>query len=89
MSKDIKEIEKALEILSLPQLITREDIKMQYYFLAKKHHPDKGGDSAEMEKINDAYAILIEYIETFRYTFNSEELSKQFPGAMNAKKFRN
>ena len=88
MSHDMDEIEKALEILSLPKLITREDIKKQYYFLAKKKHPDKGGDSIEMEKINDAYAVLMAYIETFRYTFDAEELSKQFPGAENAKKFR-
>ena len=75
------EMQKALDILGLPQLITREDVKNQYRFLAKKNHPDLGGDAEKMEQINAAYQLLIQYIEEFRYTFDDEEISKQFPGA--------
>jgi len=84
----IEEIEKALNILSLPKLISKEDIKTQYRFLAKKNHPDIGGDVEKMEQLNYAYKLLMNYIEEFRYTFDDEEVSKQFPGADHARRFK-
>ncbi len=83
-----EEIEKALELLSLPKLISRSDIKKQYHFLAKKNHPDMGGDAQKMEQLNYAYKLLMKYIEEFRYTFDEEEISKQFPGADYAQRFK-
>ena len=88
MNSPTEEIEKALEILSLPKMISREDIKKQYRFLAKKNHPDKGGDAEKMEQLNYAYRLLMKYIEEFRYTFDEEEISKQFPGADHAQRFK-
>ena len=85
ISSDIKE---ALEILGLPTLISEEDIKKQYRHLAKKYHPDQGGDAQEMERINQAYALLTSYIKQFRYSFDDEEISRQFPGADYAKRFK-
>ena len=82
------EIEAALEILGLPTLIQKEDIKKQYYFLAKKHHPDQGGEDAYMEQLNHSYRLLMKYIEHFRYSFDQEEISKQFPGVDYANRFR-
>ena len=84
----IGEIDKALSVLSLPKLISREDIKIQYKFLAKKNHPDKGGDVEKMEQLNTAYKLLMKYIDEFRYTFDEEEISKQFPGADYVQRFR-
>jgi len=81
-------ITEALNILNLPTFITKEDIKKQYYFLAKKNHPDIGGDEDGMEKINRAYKLLITYIEEFRYTFDEEEIAKQYPGANHAQRFK-
>ncbi len=74
-----EEIGNALEVLSLPKLITKEDIKKQYRFLARRYHPDRGGDPEKMEQINKAYSVLMKYIEEFRYTFDDDEISKQFP----------
>jgi curved DNA-binding protein len=34
------------------------DIKAAYRKLAMKHHPDRGGDQAEFQKIQEAYAVL-------------------------------
>jgi len=84
----IEEIENALNILALPKLISREDIKTQYRYLAKKNHPDIGGDVEKMEQLNYAYKLLMNYIEEFRYTFDDEEVSKQFPGADHARRFK-
>ena len=83
-----KEIEKALDTLQLPKLISRADIKKQYHFLAKKNHPDLGGNEDQMEQLNHAYTLLMKYIEEFRYTFDDEEISKQFPGADYAQRFK-
>ena len=83
-----EEISNALEILVLPSFVSRDDIKKQYRFLAKKNHPDAGGDRERMEALNYAYKLLMTYIDTFRYSFNEEEISKQYPGANYAKQFR-
>ena len=82
------ETEEALEILELPKLITKADIKKQYRFLSKKNHPDLGGAAEKQESLNAAYQLLMHYIETFRYTFDEKELSNQFPGARHATQFK-
>lgn len=84
----IEEIEKALDILALPKLITRAEIKRQYHFLAKKNHPDLGGSVEHMEQLNHAYHLLTNYIDEFRYSFDEEEVSKQFPGADYVQRFK-
>ena len=83
-----QKLQHALDILGLPTLITKEDVKKQYHFLAKKKHPDLGGKAAEMEQINYAYKMLMKYIEEFRYTFDEQEVNKQFPGADYAQQFK-
>jgi len=88
MLTPIEEIESALDILGLPKLITKEDIKKQYHFFAKKNHPDMGGTASEMEQVNAAYRLLMKYVESFRYTFEEDEVAKQYPGADYAKRFR-
>jgi len=88
MLSSSEEIEKALETLALPRLISRTEIKKQYHFLAKKNHPDTGGSTERMEALNYAYKLLTTYIDEFRYSFDDEEISKQFPGADYAKRFR-
>jgi curved DNA-binding protein len=37
---------------------TQEDIKKAFRKLAMTHHPDKGGNPAEFQKINEAYEVL-------------------------------
>jgi len=88
MTKIISDIQSALDILGLPPLVTKSDIKRQYHYLAKKYHPDFDSDSEKMEMINSSYRLLMDYIEQFRYSFNEEEISRQFPGADYAKRFR-
>ena len=84
-----QQIQEALDRLDLPVLITKADIKKRYRQLARKHHPDLSqGDSGSMESINQAYALLTEYIESFRYTFDADEIARQYPGAEHAKKFK-
>ena len=88
MLDPVEEIQHALEVLELPNLITRADLKKQYRFLSKKYHPDQGGDVQKQEELNRAYELLTTYIEEFRYTFDEKEISNQFPGARHAAQFK-
>jgi len=45
-------------ILGIPKSASQDDIKRAYRKLAGKHHPDKGGDTAQLQKIQEAYATL-------------------------------
>lgn len=83
-----KEIQDALETLKLPTFVSKADIKKQYRFLAQKYHPDRGGDTTQMEQLNYAYAFLMEYIEQFRYSFDETEILKQFSWIGYANQFK-
>jgi len=88
MQSPFETIEEALDVLELPKLVTKKDIQKQYRFLAKKYHPDVGGDTSDMERLNAAYKLLMKYIEEFRYTFDEDEVNRQFPGVDHARRFR-
>ena len=53
------ERQQALAVLGLPPNATRQQIKRRYRALAKKHHPDRGGDQREMQRIIAAYELLM------------------------------
>ncbi|WP_236587017.1 J domain-containing protein [Nitratiruptor sp. YY09-18] len=81
-------IHEALDVLGLPPMVSWHEINERYRTLAKKHHPDSGGDTQEMAKINWAYNILKEYVQNYRFSFSEEEILRQFPHAEYLKKFR-
>ena len=53
------ERQQALAVLGLPPNATHQQIKRRYRSLAKKHHPDRGGDQREMRRIIAAYELLM------------------------------
>ncbi len=46
------------KILGVPEDASQEEIKKQFYKLAHKYHPDKGGDPEKFKEINEAYQVL-------------------------------
>ncbi len=48
----------ALETMGFDDMPSASDLKRRHRDLAKKHHPDKGGDTAMMAKINAANDLL-------------------------------
>lgn len=50
--------QQALAVLGLPPNATPEQIKRRYRQLAKRYHPDRGGDQREMQRIISAYEFL-------------------------------
>jgi curved DNA-binding protein len=51
-------MEDYYSILGIQQSASQEEIKRAYRSLASKHHPDKGGDTAKFQKIQEAYSVL-------------------------------
>jgi len=46
------------QTLGVPENSSPDDIKKAYRKLAAKHHPDKGGDTAQFQNISRAYDVL-------------------------------
>lgn len=53
-----KSIPDHYHLLGLSPSATAAEIKARYRALSKRHHPDVGGNPAEMSRINHAYSIL-------------------------------
>ncbi len=53
------ERQQALAVLGLPPNATRQQIKRRYRALAKRNHPDRGGDQRQMQRIIAAYELLM------------------------------
>ncbi|MFK5881513.1 MAG: J domain-containing protein [Sulfurospirillum sp.] len=89
MKKDsLALINDALDTLELPVLISIKELKQRYKILASTYHPDLGGDSEKMAKINDAYRLLKNYMDNFKFSFTKEEIYKQFPQDDYVSRFR-
>jgi DnaJ-domain-containing protein 1 len=57
--RPILERQQALTVLGLPPNATRQQIKRRYRVLAKQHHPDRGGNPRQMQRIIAAYELLM------------------------------
>lgn len=44
--------------LGVPRTASSDEIKKAFRKLARKHHPDAGGDEAKFKEINEAYEVL-------------------------------
>lgn len=78
--KYIKLIEAA-EILGISSSVTLNQIKQKYRNLLKQWHPDKCSDDPKTCKemtaqINEAYTIILDYIENYRYSFKEEDIKQ-------------
>lgn len=80
-----RELKKAKEILGLPNKASLLEIKKTYHELVQECHPDKHIDgnkddlNRKMKEINEAYGILIEYCNHYKFSFDRKDFRKQFP----------
>jgi len=57
------DVAHAFQILGLPYDASFGDIRQSYRALAKRTHPDTGGDQEQFQQINAGYNCLIKWIE--------------------------
>ena len=55
--------------LGVPRTATTDEIKKAFRKLARKHHPDTGGDEAKFKELNEAYEVLSDDKKRQRTTF--------------------
>lgn len=63
---------------------TVEELKKQYKKLAMKYHPDRGGDTATMQAINNEYDLLFERLKNIHSgadgkTYTAKEATTETP----------
>lgn len=58
-----EEVVKALRVLDLSSDATFDEIHHRYRQLAKRYHPDMGGDPETFKQINAAYQCVVTWIE--------------------------
>jgi len=67
------------EVLEVPRDANEEKIKKSFRRLARKHHPDKGGDEARFKQIMEAYEVLSDAEKRQQYDrFGEEGLREEF-----------
>jgi hypothetical protein len=75
-----EELHQARRLFGLTERATLREIKARHRALAKRHHPDAGGEDAEpIRRLNDAYRLLLAYCGGYRYSFAEAEFYEQNP----------
>ncbi|MBN2000113.1 J domain-containing protein [candidate division KSB1 bacterium] len=74
----------AARLLGINTPLTLAQIKEKYREMLKKWHPDKCGHEVETskemtEKIINAYEIITEYLEMYKFSFSEKEIKKNLP----------
>lgn len=71
---------EAVNTLGLIGKMSKEEIRQSYLALSKKYHPDgTEGDAQKFQAITEAYELLKQYTEGFRFMLDHDEFLVQFP----------
>jgi DnaJ-class molecular chaperone len=70
-------------ILGVDRLASADDIKRAYRRLASQHHPDRGGDTAQFQEIQEAYSILSDQQRRSEYDNPQQRVHVNMGGAGN------
>lgn len=60
------------ETLGVDPAATRDEIQAAYRAKAREHHPDRGGDTETMQRVNRAYGVLADPDRRRRYDETGE-----------------
>lgn len=71
------------QTLGVAKNATPDDIKKAYRRLASIHHPDKGGDTAMFQKVEEAYRVLSDPEKKQQYDNPQPQGFGGFPGGFN------
>lgn len=75
------------QTLGVSRTATADEIKKAFRKLARKHHPDAGGDEAKFKEINEAYEVLSDDKKRKLYdqygTANANQIPQGWGGGVN------
>ncbi len=83
MKLSVVDIKEAAEVLELGQSGNLKEIKAAYRRLSKKWHPDSCPKKKQaechkrMKEINQAYKIIMKYVEEYAYPFSGGVLNEE------------
>ena len=85
------ELQESLLVFGLGERATRREIKARHRQLVKKYHPDASSepDHDRIRKVNVAYRVLLDYIESYRFCFAENEFYEQNPDEQLRRQFMN
>jgi DnaJ-class molecular chaperone len=66
------------ETLGVSETATPDEIKKAYRKLASKHHPDKGGDTAVFQQVEEAYRVLSDPRQRQQYDMERQGGARSF-----------
>ena len=85
------EIDQARRLLGLGERASKTEIKDAYRHMCKQCHPDVAKDkktgTRRMKDINAAYRLLLEYCESYRFSFSREEVESFDPEKWWSRRF--
>lgn len=83
------DLQASLNIFGLDDRATLKEIKSRHRELVKRYHPDTGSahEPEQIQKVNAAYRVLLDYVESYRYSFAEEEFYEQNPEERLRKQF--
>ena len=72
------------DILGIERSASQDEIKKAFRKLARKHHPDAGGDEERFKEINEAYEVLSDPEKRKQYDAFGQYAGKMPPGGYQA-----
>jgi DnaJ-class molecular chaperone len=75
------ELRASLLIFGIAERATLREIRTRHRELVRRYHPDAGnqGEPEQIRRVNEAYRVLREYVESYRFSFSEEEFYEQNP----------
>jgi curved DNA-binding protein len=70
--------------LGVPRNATQDEIKKAFRKLARKNHPDAGGDEEKFKEINEAYEVLGDERSASSTTSTARAMRARSPSAVPA-----
>ncbi|OGC94415.1 MAG: hypothetical protein A2W25_01910 [candidate division Zixibacteria bacterium RBG_16_53_22] len=86
---NFNDIDEARRRLGLNEAATLKEIKSAYRRLSHRYHPDKKGREGEeaMKGINQAYKLLMDYVNNYEYSFKEPDVARTSPTEENLRRW--
>jgi len=75
------ELRESLLVFGLGERATLREIRKRHRELVRRYHPDAGNEDEpdRIRKVNAAYRVLRDYVESYRFSFSEHEFYEQNP----------